>query len=278
MNAAVEHINVPESSLIPVEQINAVTIFTEGGLKELLARIETEAASHVPDISTDKGRKEIASIAYKVARSKTTIDDAGKNLVSGWKKQAAEVDASRRHARDFLDNLRDKVRRPLAEWEEEQVRIAEEKRIAEEAEQARLEAERAAEEAARLADLEERERKVREAEEAQERARQEQARKEREATEEAARIEREQQLKAEAEERGRQKAAREAEEREQRSLAEEAQKRQEEAARATDKAHRDKINNAIVAAFGEEGIGDRTAQKVIQLVAAGSIPAMSIRY
>lgn len=124
------------NSLIPLESINAVEVFTGPNLDELLAKIRQETATIVPDVSTSGGRKEIASLAYKVARSKTTIDDAGKTLVAGWKKQSAEVDAARKKARDYLDALKDEVRKPLDDWEAEQARI--EREAAEKAEADRL--------------------------------------------------------------------------------------------------------------------------------------------
>ncbi len=40
-----------------------------------------------PDIDTRKGRKAIASLAAKVARSKTYLDGLGKDLVAGWKRR-----------------------------------------------------------------------------------------------------------------------------------------------------------------------------------------------
>ncbi|MDE1907630.1 MAG: hypothetical protein KGH75_14385, partial [Rhodospirillales bacterium] len=123
-------------SLIPLESINAVEVFTGPNLDELLAKIRQETATIVPDVSTAGGRKEIASLAYKVARSKTTIDEAGKSLVAEWKKKSAEVDASRKKARDYLDALKDEVRKPLDEWEAEQARI--ERESAEKAEAERL--------------------------------------------------------------------------------------------------------------------------------------------
>ena len=70
-----------EQALIPLESINAVEVFTGTKLPELLAAIRTEAMTLVPDVTTAKGRDLIKSTAYKVARSKTTIDDAGKELV-----------------------------------------------------------------------------------------------------------------------------------------------------------------------------------------------------
>ena len=113
------------SELQLLENINAVAIYNDGGLDEVIEKIESEVRSFVPDMSTHEGRKEIASIAYKVAKSKTALDKAGKDLVSGWKEQAKKVDASRKAMRERLDALRDEVRRPLTEWEEaDKARIA----------------------------------------------------------------------------------------------------------------------------------------------------------
>ena len=132
-----------EQSLIPIETINAVEVFTGTALNELLEKIRAEVATIVPDVSTVAGRKDVASTAYKVARSKTAIDDAGKELVAEWKAKSAEVDASRKKARDYLDKLRDEVRAPLDNWEAEQKRIEDERRAAIEREHAAAEAEAA---------------------------------------------------------------------------------------------------------------------------------------
>lgn len=91
----------------------------------ILDRIEAEVRSHVPDLSTAKGRAAVASLAAKVARSKTALDGAGKALNEDARAQINAVDAERRKIRDRLDALKEEARRPLTEWE-----AAEEKRIA----------------------------------------------------------------------------------------------------------------------------------------------------
>ena len=103
--------------LMPLDNLNPVKIFSEGGLDDLLIKIDKEARSHVPDLKTDKGRKAIASMAAKVAKSKTYLDGLGKDLVSDWKNQAKAVDSERKKMRDTLDNLKADVRQPLTEWE-----------------------------------------------------------------------------------------------------------------------------------------------------------------
>ena len=223
------------NQLIPLESINAVEVFKGKSLDELLERIRSETVTIVPDVSTAGGRKEIASLAYKVARSKTTIDEAGKSLVSEWKQKSAEVDAARKKARDYLDALKDEVRKPLDEWEAEQARL--EREAAEAAERQRREAEEAAraELARREAEIAEREAAIAAKEkEAADRIAAERA--------EAERLARDEQIRREAAERAEREAseaiaraerkAAEARERELRAAERAEQERVEAAARA----------------------------------------------
>ncbi|EHU9040270.1 hypothetical protein KZT29_002691 [Escherichia coli] len=110
--------------LVVIEKKNAMAVFTNNDqLDPLIEAIEKEARSLVPDVTTKKGRDAIASMAHKVARSKTYIDNAGKALVAELKALPKQIDESRRVVRERLDALKDEVRRPLTEWETEQERI-----------------------------------------------------------------------------------------------------------------------------------------------------------
>ncbi len=109
-------------TLPPTE--SALKVFTaDKGLDPYLANIKAEIDVFVPDVKTKKGRDAIASMAHKVARSKTYIDNAGKDLVAELKALPKQIDESRRVVRERLDALKDEVRRPLTEWEAEQERI-----------------------------------------------------------------------------------------------------------------------------------------------------------
>lgn len=118
MNAATE------IALVPKE--NALQVYsTENGLDPYLQQIRTEIDAFNPDVSTRKGREAIASIAHKVARSKTALDNIGKELVADLKEVPKKIDAERKRMRDLLDAWKDEVRRPLTEWEEaEAARVA----------------------------------------------------------------------------------------------------------------------------------------------------------
>lgn len=111
-------------NLVVIEKKNAMAVFTNNDqLDPLIEAIEKEARSLVPDVTTKKGRDAIASMAHKVARSKTYIDNAGKDLVAELKALPKQIDESRRVVRERLDALKDEVRRPLTEWEADQERI-----------------------------------------------------------------------------------------------------------------------------------------------------------
>ena len=92
-------------------------------ISNLIADIRQKALSVVGDVNTVKGRGVYISMASTVRRTKTAIDDAGKNLVAEMKKRPALVDASRKKVRDALDELAVEIRRPATEWEAEQERI-----------------------------------------------------------------------------------------------------------------------------------------------------------
>ena len=89
-------------------------------LPALIESIEKEIADHKPDLKTEKGRKAIASLAYSIAKRKTSLDESGKALNAKMRKELDVVDEVRRKLRDSLDGLRDKARAPLDAWEKEE--------------------------------------------------------------------------------------------------------------------------------------------------------------
>ena len=106
------------TDLVVIEKQNAMAVFTtKEQLDPIIEAIEKEARSLVPDVSTRKGRDAIASMAHKGARSKTYIDNAGKDLVAELKSLPKQIDESRRIVRERLDALKDEVRKPLTDWE-----------------------------------------------------------------------------------------------------------------------------------------------------------------
>jgi hypothetical protein len=158
-----------EKELVIIQKAQAMELFTKRELiTPILEKIEHFAFNETYDATTDKGRKAIASIAYRVAQSKTYIESHGKELAAELKELPKLVDSNRKYAKDFLDALRDRVRKPLDDWEAEQELIKLKAKILEDhaealliniewelarkAEQERLDRERADYEAKVLAD------------------------------------------------------------------------------------------------------------------------------
>ncbi|MGC4884978.1 cell envelope biogenesis protein TolA [Providencia hangzhouensis] len=118
------------NELVVIEKSKALEVFkSSDSVEDIIRKVEREVNSFIPDVSTAKGRKEIASLAYKVAQSKTYLDGLGKDLVAELKEIPKLIDANRRTVRERFDTLRDKVRQPLTEWEAEQERIEAEKQM-----------------------------------------------------------------------------------------------------------------------------------------------------
>lgn len=107
-----------------VNQTPVVVLTDQKSRDEFYAHVQAEVDAFEPDLSTEKGRKAIASLAYKIARTKTAIDAAGKELNDEARTKINAVDAERRAVREHFDALSKQVRKPLDEWEE-----AEEQRV-----------------------------------------------------------------------------------------------------------------------------------------------------
>jgi colicin import membrane protein len=156
-----------KTELIEIEKINPVELFTSNSLDQLLEQIKKECESAVLSVETAQGRKEIASLARKVAKSKVAIDSAGKELVAEWKRKSKLIDNSRKKAREFLDGLRDSVRKPLTDWELAEATRIEQKKLAAELLKAHSEALEIHKAWIKNRELEEREQIIREREAAE---------------------------------------------------------------------------------------------------------------
>ncbi|EPC7690333.1 cell envelope biogenesis protein TolA [Providencia stuartii] len=311
------------NELVVIEQATALDLFTAPEkvnqmLEHIKSLAEEERKELDSDFSVAKNRKAFASLAYKVAQTKTYIDKEGKAVVDKLKELPKKVDASRKLFRDELDALSTEIRKPLTEWEEQEkareeaealkkqieldheealqmnelfdLRKAEEERqrIAREeemkrqaAEQARLEAERKAQQEIEAAAR--REREAKEAAERAEREKQEAIQRAeqaaKEAKEKAERDAKEAQERAEREKQLAIEAERKkAQEAEQARLAEEERKRQEEAKRQADKEHRRKYNQETLQALVSNGFDEKLATEFIKLVASNKIPHMTMNY
>ena len=109
------------NELIEIKDSDAMDVFTKKeGLEPYIQKVKNEVQGLVFDVSTRKGRDHCASIAAKIAKSKTYLDGVGKELVAELKKKPKIIDAERKRMRDILDQLKADVRAPLTEWEEKE--------------------------------------------------------------------------------------------------------------------------------------------------------------
>lgn len=119
MNAQVNELQVLDQNVI-------VAAFSKsGGTNELFEHIAQEVRSHVPDVTTKKGRDAIGSLAMKISKSKTLIEKCGKELVAEQKAQIKLIDDDRISIVKKFDLLRDEVLAPRDAWEQaEKDRVA----------------------------------------------------------------------------------------------------------------------------------------------------------
>lgn len=116
-----------DTALATIEKLTAVQLFQPGAVDPMLHRIKIEARAKAAtlDISKESDRKELASLAYQLARSRTFIDSQRKVLVADEKKRLAVIDREGSRIWDELEALQKEVRAPLTEWEQrEKDRVA----------------------------------------------------------------------------------------------------------------------------------------------------------
>jgi hypothetical protein len=114
------------SKLEVIGGLKPATLFTEGGdtLKIAVDQIVAHCKSFVPDMTSKKDREALRSLAATIARTKTFIDDSGKEVLEDAKKLTDRVNAQRKWARDTLDELKETVRKPLTDFEEAEKALA----------------------------------------------------------------------------------------------------------------------------------------------------------
>lgn len=115
-------IDVPGTELATVPKIFAITpstFFKPEGHSEILEALEIEvrAIAATLDISRPEDREAIRSLAFRVAKTKTGLDEARKDLVEDWKKQSKAVDAEGKRVWERIEKLQHEVRKPLTDWE-----------------------------------------------------------------------------------------------------------------------------------------------------------------
>lgn len=124
----------PIQSLVEIPKESAFAVFATARVEgqphpidPILARVRSEVdafAAEVLDVAKPADRKRIASMAYRLAQSKTAIEKVGKALAADAKDVPKRIDATRRHVDQTLSAWQAEVRQPLTDWE-----IAEDARL-----------------------------------------------------------------------------------------------------------------------------------------------------
>ena len=113
------------NELVVVEPVNIPALFEEDGSDPIIEGLKRKAAEFEGDVTTAKGRKEIASFAAKFSTAKTQLDGFGKTLSDEYRAKIAPINVERNKLKACCDESRDKVRKPLTDYED-----AEKKRVA----------------------------------------------------------------------------------------------------------------------------------------------------
>lgn len=248
-------------TLIPIEYANREKFFlNENNEAQTIIDVVKKHYSSIVfegiDGKTEAGRKAIKKISAELNNKIKEIDNAGKEVVDILNARPKKLNATRKKIRDELGVLYDEIRKPVVEYEAEQARIKAE-------EEARIEAQRIAEqeELARLrAEKEQRDKEMRIAEEAAEKAKLEADNRAREA-ELALQREREENAKKERE-----------------RLAEIQRATEEEARRLADVEHKRQVKYSSFKCLLENGIDKDIAIKIINMIDDGKIENVFIKY
>lgn len=123
MNAQVNELQVIDQKEIALAFNNDQGI--QAIIDNIKAQVNEKFEGVVWDFSKKKDRDTVASLAYKVGRSKTAIDAEGKKLKEQYTVFTKKIDAERKLAREQLEAEQARIRKPLDEWEQaEKDRVA----------------------------------------------------------------------------------------------------------------------------------------------------------
>ena len=112
-----------EIAVIDIKQFNLPepTVFKEqmeGAFAKMYEKIDADLKSRVVDLTTDKGRKQIASDARKISTLKVRMVEKAGELVADQKAIIETVTKTRQAMEAEFDKRRDAARAPLTKWEE----------------------------------------------------------------------------------------------------------------------------------------------------------------
>ena len=115
--ASIEVQMTKEITLDVIETLTPAVVFADGGVEDVISKLEAQVRAIPMDATTEKGRKHIKSVAYQVSRSKTALDDMGKKVQEEARAIVDRVNSDRRTVNTRLDALRDEVKAPVVAFD-----------------------------------------------------------------------------------------------------------------------------------------------------------------
>ena len=118
--AVTVEIGGPGTALAKIDAITVADMFTPGFMDPILQAVRGEVMAQAAklDISTEPNRKALAALAYRVAKSKTFIEQQRKGFVAAEKKRLQTIDAEGTRIWTILEGIQKECRQPLTEWED----------------------------------------------------------------------------------------------------------------------------------------------------------------
>lgn len=105
------------NAIATIEPTASVVLFEADKFNVFFAKLKADVEATPIDLSTDRGRKAIASAAAKVRSEKASIDKDRLRLTKEWRDMTAQVNGAWKTIEAQLDELAVEARRPLTEWE-----------------------------------------------------------------------------------------------------------------------------------------------------------------
>ena len=102
-----------KNELVIIEPVNITALFAKDGCDPILDGLKKKAAKFKGDITTEKGRKEIASFSRKFSTAKTYLDKLGKALSDEYRAKIAPINVERNKIESCCDELRDQINTEL---------------------------------------------------------------------------------------------------------------------------------------------------------------------
>ena len=114
---------VVSTDVVEFKEETILQAISEGGeLDFLTEKLREKVMTFEHDLTTGVGRKRSASFAYNISQAKTRVIKFAKSTIAKDEAKIKKVKSSLKNVSADFDDLRDKARLPLTEWEAEDAR------------------------------------------------------------------------------------------------------------------------------------------------------------